>query len=233
MSHDYVIAAKKSKNIVVSSCWLWLIYLANLWSITHWTPCTLLRLLEDICSFYVTTDTSANRTFGDICLAFQCQSESPLYPAHNRIFRFTSSTTLADLLATRMAAELIQSTFLRTSIDASFWSSDPPPCEPTSLYIELIVHDEIAGHLHPCEPTCLYNELIVHDEITGNLHLVNQPVCTMSWLFMMRLLTISILWTYLFVYRFYYTWWDCWQSPPLLTSQQILFQVRYHDHYLS
>ena len=59
-------------------------------------------------------------TSGDTRLGFQSQGGCPhscsLSPVHNRILRFTSGVTPADLLAASMAAEQFLSTYLQTSI---------------------------------------------------------------------------------------------------------------------
>ena len=62
-------------------------------------------------------------TPGDICPGFQSQSGSPflhaLLNAHNKILRFTSGATPADLLAPTIAAELFSSTYLPASISGA------------------------------------------------------------------------------------------------------------------
>ena len=90
-------------------------------------------------------------TSGDIYPGFQSQCRSPclcaILPRYNRILRFTSSVTPADLLVASMAAEPFQSTYLWTSIDG-VWVCDLSCCCLTAWdKIDILLTDHILAWL--------------------------------------------------------------------------------------
>ena len=81
-----------------------------------------LKCLEDISPFCGATDTPVFWLLVMFALGFKA-CLCALLPAHNRILRFTSGATPADLLAASMAAKLFSPIYLWTSIGGA-WDQD-------------------------------------------------------------------------------------------------------------
>ena len=81
-----------------------------------------LKCLEDISPFCGATDTPVFGLLVMFALGFKA-CLCALLPAHNRILRFTSGATPADLLAASMAAKLFSPIYLWTSIGGA-WDQD-------------------------------------------------------------------------------------------------------------
>ena len=187
----------------------WSIWLVS--EILSSEPLHLLHLLEDISPF---EGPLIHLIFGLLVMCALCfkVKVNPLCTLHK--------TESSDSPLVRHLLTSWQPAWQLSRFHLCIWSSDQF-CHQFPLCLALALFQWVDYSWWDCwksppllnQPVCTASWLFMMRLLPISTP-VNLPVCMVRWLCTMRLLAISTLWIYLFVQWVDCSWWDCWQSLP-------------------